>query len=236
MILQRIVFVLIILFQLNGYSQEVPSQGNPSGSLLDENVKLDQKEKISTVFRDLVVVQRKAKDKAHHYLFSPTLNFDFSDGPVTMYSLNLNFGYALSDFWEVYFNYVPSFVKNERDMIKKVSDLAIKNGMPPLTINYSKPMTQMGLSVLWAPAYGKDSWGPYSIIRSDTFFKLGIMQIAYENNSGMRYDFQLGKTFFISKWWNLRVSAGLNQIESYLDSIRSTSVIAVMEGGFVYYF
>ncbi len=211
---------------------EVPVNVDPANVLLDESVRLDQKEKISTVFRDLVVVQRKAKDKADHILFSPTFNFDFSDGPMTMYGLNLNFGYALSDFWEVYLNYVPMFIANERDMLKKVS-AAINQ---TLSVKYSKPTSQIGFSVLWAPAYGKDSWGPYSIVRSDTFFKFGISQIAYESNSGLRYDLQLGKTFFISKWWNLRVSVGLNSVESYLNSTKSSSTIAVMEGGLVYYF
>lgn len=218
------------------FAEKTPEVQNSNMEPLDESVRLNQKEKISTVFRDLVVVQRKAKDKAQHILFSPTMNLDFSDGPVTMYGLNLNFGYAISDFWEVYLNYVPLFITNERDLLKKVDEIVKPYVGAPLAIKYSKPVSQLGVNVFWAPAYGKDSWGPYSIVRSDTFFKFGVAQITYDVNAGMRYDLQLGKTFFISQWWNLRVSAGLNSVETYLASVKGTSTIAVMEAGLVYYF
>ena len=80
----------------------------------------------------------------------------------------------------------------------------------------------MGIDINWVPIYGKDSWGAFGIIRSDTFFNLHVGQIKYEQNSGLKYKFALGKTFFLSSLWNCRVQAGGAMIEAY-----STSYAAI---------
>lgn len=131
---------------------------NPATPLDPASRVVEEKDQVSNVFKDIVVVQRKAKDKARKFLVNPGITFDFSDGPISMYAVNTNLGYALSDFWEVYLNLVPAFIVQERSIVKKISGLTLQNGKQA-TITYSKPKTQYGLEVLYLPAYGKDSWG-----------------------------------------------------------------------------
>lgn len=193
---------------------------------------------IVNVYRDMVVVQRKAKEKAGRFLFHTFGSFDFSDGPTTQYGLNLNLGYALSDYFEVYANFVPLFVANEREVVKQVRNLVLVDG-DKVELTYSKPKLQYGVDLLWAPAYGKDSWGPYSIVRSDTFIKLGIGSIQYEQESGMRFSLTVGKTFFLSRMLNLRLAAGGAYLQAVIgDQVSKEKkfyMVGLFETGLVWY-
>lgn len=201
---------------------------------LNQDVKMDIDERVNKVFRDMVVVQRKAKNKARSFLFVPQLGLDFSDGPITLYTLNTNVGYALSDFWEIYLNYVPAFVTNERSIVKKISELKLANG-DSASITYSRPKSQIGAEILYAPAYGKDSWGPYSIVRSDTFFKFGAAQITYDVGSGSRYWLMVGKTYFMHDYFNFRISVGSHYVQTIVDEKKEFNGIFVIESGLVFY-
>lgn len=210
----------------------------PSGAAerLDTSLKPDDagSEDVGSIFRDMVVVQRKAKNKAGRALFYSYGSFDFSDGPTTMYGLNLDLGYAMSDHWEVYLNAVPAFITSERDVAKRVRSLTLLNG-DRAEISYSKPKAQYGLEILWAPAYGKDSWGPYSIVRSDTFFKLGLGAIQYDADVGQRYNLTIGKTFFLSRFFNLRASAGGSYLQTVVQERKTFYFVGIIETGVVWY-
>lgn len=190
---------------------------------------VEQKDKVFDIFEDVVVVQRKAKDKRGKFLLNPGMTLDFSDGPTTLYTMNMNLGYAMSDFFEAYVNIVPAFVTKDRSIVTKLSEYNIQ-------VKASKPTAQYGLELLWLPAYGKDSWGPYSIVRSDTFFKLGYAMIQFESGSGSRVSLLVGKTYFLYEWFNLRIGAGLNILETIVDNKKQSSPVAVIESGFVFYF
>jgi hypothetical protein len=190
---------------------------------------------ISQVYRNMVVVQRKAKQKANRWLFYAYGSFDFSDEPTTMYGINLDVGYAVSDYWEVYLNYVPYFIANQRDIVSKINGLQYPDGTPA-TLSYAKPKSQIGGEILWAPAYGKDSWGPHSIVRSDTFFKLAVGDVQYEGSSGLRTSLSLGKTFFLSSLFNFRISTGASYIQTVVDSQSKSYVVAIIEAGTIWYF
>ncbi len=195
----------------------------------------EEADAISRVFRDMIVVQRKAKQKAHKFLFAPYGSFDFSDGPTTMYGLNLNVGYALSDYWEVYANYVPTFITSEREVVRQVHNLTLADGSTA-NLSYATPKSQYGLEVLWAPAYGKDSWGPYSIVRSDTFIKMGLGVINYSSDVGSRYNLAIGKTFFLSRFFNLRLDAGASYLQAIINNQKKYYVVSIIESGVVWYF
>lgn len=203
---------------------------------LDRNLKPDQKDEISALFENVVAVQRRAKVKKGSWLFNPYLSFDFSDSPSTMYGLNLNGGYAFSEFWEVYLNYVPSYVTNERQIAKKVRDLGTLADGTKADISYEKAKYSYGLEVNWLPAYGKDSWGPYQIIRSDTFLNFGAYQIKYETTTGMKYKLMVGKTFFISPLVNIRAQGGASYLETVSLAQKNSAVIGLLEAGMVFYF
>ncbi len=221
-------------------TQSIPT-GNAFSTPLDQSARLNTTDdQVSSVFRNMVVVQRKAKDKGRKILFAPSLTFEFSDGPIAMYPMNMDVGYAFSDFFEVYLNFVPGFYVKERPIVKKISDLQTTDGKQA-KITYSSPKTQMGVNVLWIPAYGKDSWSPYRIIRSDTFLKFSLANITYKDDlgtggTGSRFSFMVGKTYFLSQYLNIRLAVGWMQLESFIDSKKAADTITIMESGFVFYF
>jgi hypothetical protein len=211
---------------------------------LNPEVRLEVAENVSKVFRDMVVVQRKAKIKAKHFLVNPNMGVDFSDGPATLYTMNLNLGYAISDFWEVYLNYAPGFIVQERGIVKMLDSQVVydvNQQQQKIRIQYAKPKSQMGAEVLWAPAYGKDSWGPYTMFRSDTFFKVGIYQVDFpdEKKQGMRYAIMGGKTYFAGKHFNVRVAAGFHHMQTFVGMTESEkqkyNTLLFIEGGLVFY-
>lgn len=239
-------FLLLIVILLSSpvaKAQTAAAQQPAAGRTnLDRSLEPTNQDEISALFENVIAVQRKAKVKSGKFLFAPVMSFDFSDAVYTMYGLNLSFGYALSEFWEVYFTYTPSFVSNERSISKKVRELpAYADGSKPAIVA-EKAKSEMGIDINWVPIYGKDSWGPFGIIRSDTFLNLHVGQVKYEQNSGLKYKFALGKTFFLTPFWNLRVQAGGAMLEAYSTSDASIAAkkesvtIGLLEGGFVFYF
>lgn len=199
---------------------------------LDRNLKLGPSDEVSSLFDNVVAVQRKAKQKSGHFLFAPVLSLDFSDSPYTMYGLNLSFGYALGEFWEIYLTYTPTFITTERTISKQIKD--VSGGL--YTVDTEKAKSMLGADINWVPIYGKDSWGPYGIVRSDTFVNFSVGQMKYEQHSGMKYKIALGKTFFFSDYWNLRVQAGPSSIETYSQGKKQNIFIGLIEAGLVYYF
>ncbi len=237
----------IVLLML-AFAPQVHSQTPTNDSkavALDRSLEPTQQDEISSLFENVVAVQRKAKIKKGHFLFHTNLSFDFSDAPYTMYALNLNMGYAVNEYWEIYLNYVPTYSTSERNISKKVKELPAYTsdpytGLQP-SISSEKAKSSYGVEINWVPIYGKDSWGAYGIVRSDTFLNIGFGQIKYETKSGNKTKLMLGKTFFISDYFNLRMQAGGSVLESFSTSLtgvsqKETIVIGLLEFGTVFYF
>jgi hypothetical protein len=219
----------LILFHPTAQSQVTP---------LDGRLKLNQQDEVSSVFESIVAVQRKAKVKTGHFLFNPMFSFDFSDAPYTQYSLQLNIGYAFSESLEVYLAYSPVFIATERNLSKQIRKVSSE----AYTIFAEKPQSFLGVEVDWIPIYGKDSWGPYHIVRSDTFLNFSYGQITYEKSQGNKIKFMLGKTFFFSEHLNFRVQAGPSLIETFsstkIDPVtkKESITVGLIESGFVFYY
>lgn len=240
-------FIALMLFTFPGLAQvSEPESTSTTGSgkqekAADKNIALDKSlqptisDEVSSLFENVVAVQRKAKVKSGSFLFSPYLSFDFSDSPYTMYGLNLSVGYALGEFWEVYLNYVPAYSTNERSISKKVRDLGpLRSGDTP-EISIEKAKSSYGLEINWVPIYGKDSWGPYGIVRSDSFLSLGLYQMKYTDSSGNKYKLMMGKTFFIGDWFNLRLQAGAASVETVSLGKKEPLLMGLIELGLVFY-
>ena len=216
---RTLIFLGAVSTSVLGYAQQTP---------LDKSLGSQVEDGVTSIFRDMGVVQKRAMPKAGRFLFYNSMAFDFSDGPYSMYALNVNPGYAFSDFFEIYLNYVPYFLHRPRkivstvdayntnnDLYRKRSDGSCSGGSPgaecfdpiDIAIDAVAPKMQIGLELIWAPLYGKDSLGMRSIIRSDTFFKLGFAQITFDNaakDKGYKTHFGVGKTFFLNSWLGLR--------------------------------
>ena len=202
---------------------------------LDPALKPDlTQDNASRVFNEMGVVQRKAMYKSERFLLSTFGAFDFSDGPYTNYSFNLNPGYALSDFFEIYLNYVPTFITSPRPIVNTVRGMKFPNG-DDVGLVVPKPKSQFGLEFLWAPAYGKDSLGMHRVIRSDTFFKFGVAKIQYESDSAMRYVAGVGKTYFIGRSLGFRLCIDYAYMQTILNSVKQFQSIVFVESGFVLY-
>jgi outer membrane beta-barrel protein len=229
------IYLSILSFSSGAWSQTENSGGSAA---LDPRLKLNSADEVSPVFEGIVAVQRKAKVKSGSFLFAPMFSYDFSDAPYTQYSVQLNFGYAISDLWEVYLAYSPTFIANERDLAKQIK--TISNGL--YAIDAQKPQSFTGIEVNWLPIYGKDSWGPYSIVRSDTFINFSYGQIQYNRDVGNRIKVAVGKTFFFSDLLNVRVQAGPSSVETFsrptgaTKDRKETITIGLLEAGLVFYF
>jgi hypothetical protein len=232
----KIVFISLFLSVCTFAQPQTPAAENRKRVSLDRSLEPSISEEISSLFENVVAVQRKAKVKSGKFIFAPYLSFDFSDSPQTMYAANFNLGYAAGEFWEIYFNYVPAYVNNERSISKKVRQLpAYPDGTVPF-LYVEKAKNSYGIEVNWIPVYGKDSWGPYGIVRSDTFLNIGFSRINYEVHTAVKTKLALGKTFFISDYWNLRLQAGGSFLETFNQEKKEIIVIGLLEGGLVYYF
>ncbi|AZZ37427.1 hypothetical protein CIK05_11685 [Bdellovibrio sp. qaytius] len=207
---------------------------------LDKTLKPSESDDSSLFFENVVAVQRKAKKKAGKFLFFPYFSLDFSDSPFTQYGLVLDAGYAIGEFWEVYLSYVPFYITNERNLSKQVKELTLQNGEKAV-IATEKAKSSIGIEINWVPIYGKDSWGPYGIIRSDTFFNFGISSMKFEKDSGMKFKVMVGKTFFISDMINFRLQTGAAMVDSFTQQStgtikKATDTLGLLEGGLVFYF
>ncbi len=186
------------------------------------------------VFKDSVVIQNRAFIKSKKLLFSSYFSFDFSDGPYTMYSLNTDIGYATSETWEFYASIAPVFVSTQRAIVSEIQKAA-NNAGSSLTVTEAKPQFQYGITALWAPLYGKDTWNFSHIIRSDMFLKTFFGMVNYDSGTGFRTSLIAGKTFF-AKNWNLRLGAGAGFVQNIVNSQQVLSTVALFETGVVFYY
>ena len=192
-------------------------------------------EEISVVLKDMGVVQRKGMNKARKLLLSSYVGMDFSDGPFSMYSVNFDVGYALSDFWEIYLNAAPFYINSRRSIVDKVEGLTLQNGAQA-TITAALAKRQFGAELLWAPLYGKDSFGIRTVIRSDTFLKAGVSQVYYDTgDTGLRLHLGAGKTYFLGGRVGLRLTVSGNYQQTIVDQVKSFVPIIMVETGLVFY-
>jgi hypothetical protein len=239
--------VAVLFYSLSGMGDEIVthqksttpekySAGTPAESVaLDPSLKPENPDEYADVYKDMGVVQRKAMKKKGSFLISAYGSFDFSDGPYTMYSLNVNPGYALSDTWEVYLNYAPVFFVSPRQIVSKIESLTLANGQQA-GVDAPRPTTAFGAEILWAPMYGKDSFGLRAIVRSDTFLKLGVSDILYDGGgNGLRFILGFGKTFFLGPKCGLRLTVDGGDVQTILDNVKSFQLMALIETGFVFY-
>jgi len=199
-------------------------------------------EEAPSVLKDMGVVQKKEFSKKGKFLLSTFMSLEFADGPSTIYAINFNPGYALSEFFEVYVNLVPVFLTQERSIVQEVSKLQLANGRTA-SITAADPKYQFGIEGLWAFGYGKESVGLSSLLRSDTFIKAGASIIKYPSNNGWRIHTALGKSFFIGKWASFRLSIGSTFLQTIVEvtdsngarSAKQSGFFAFIESGFVLY-
>jgi outer membrane beta-barrel protein len=188
----------------------------------------------SNVFQNMGVVQKKAMKKRNKFLLSSYFSLDFSDGPYTNYSFHINPGYAVSDFLEIYLSFAPAYIVSARPIVSQVNSITLSDGT-----NYSliaaRPKMEYGVEALWAPLYGKDSFGISSIIRSDTFLKFGATQVKYDSTNGMSFKLGIGKTFFLGNTVGLRLCIDYDYLQTVINDVKSFNGVLLTELGLTFY-
>jgi hypothetical protein len=218
--------ILIALFSNSALGQELDPSLAPSEASIQD---------LQDTYNDMGVVQRRAKKKAGKYLFSTFGTVDFSAGPRALHSFSTNVGYALSDYFELYASLTPVFITVDREITRQIAAFKLENGKQA-KLEGADPRLQYGVEALWAPAYGKDSWGPNTLIRSDTFLRFFAGQLMYETDTGLRFSVSLGKTFFVSNWFNVRIAAGASYLEEIVNSTKTFVTVGFIDSGLVWYF
>ncbi len=221
--MKKIIIILSFL-SLNLFAQE---EVKPKEKKLD----LDQKiltevdPKVGdTLFKNMVVIQKKSIDKKGRFLFDTHLSFDYSDTPKTMTGLVLGVGYSLNDNFEIGGTITPYFMSKEK------SDLANNLVM-------ASPKLESSVYLNWFFMYGKEAYGPYRILRSDTFLKFFYSKIQYADSlSGTRIGFYIGKDYYWTKNMVIRLAFGLASQESFINQTSHSSTVALFEPGLVYFF
>jgi hypothetical protein len=212
--IHHIVFAALFLAGVLASSRSAFAQSD--GAKLDERILKDTDREFGGVYRDMGVVQRKAMNKENRLLLSLFGSLDLSDLPYSNLGLNVDVGWAFSDFFEVYFHYSPFFMNQLRNYAKQLDQYTDGSGNTPL-VNLSKMKAGYGVTIVWAPSYGKDSIGSQTILRSDTFFKFSYSRTSFEGlntatlvkekNGANTYTLGVGKTFFFGKYVGARVVA-----------------------------
>jgi outer membrane beta-barrel protein len=212
------------------------SQAAFASEPLDTTLKPEDAHDPPQIFKDMGVVQKRAMSKRLRFLTSLYGTFDFSDGPFYTYSLNINPGFAISDFFEIYIHFSPLFIQQPKSIVSYIESLRLENGQQA-TLVTAQPWLQYGIELLWSPLYGKDSLGMKHIIRSDTFFKLGGMNTHYRGSAGtgLRFNLGIGKTFFLTRWFGIRATATGNAWQTILDSVKQFRFFFNVEAGVMFY-
>jgi hypothetical protein len=221
--MKKIIIILSFL-SLNLIAQE---EAKPKEKKLD----LDQKiltevdPKVGdTLFKNMVVVQKKAIEKKGRFLFDAHFSFDYSDTPKTMTGVVLGVGYSINDSFEIGGSITPFFMSKEK------SDLANN-------LDMAAPKLESSIYLNWFFMYGKEAYGPYRILRSDTFLKFFYSKIQYEDSfSGARLGFYVGKDYYWTKNMVIRLAFGLASQESFINQVSHSSTVALFEPGLVYFF
>jgi outer membrane beta-barrel protein len=194
-------------------------------------------DEIPPIYKEVSIVQNKAMQKAHRFLLSPYISLDFSDSPYNQYGTAIDVGYALSDFWEIYVHTVPYYITNLRSYVRQIQDngLQFPDGSLPQIVT-AEPKRELGGSILWAFAYGKDSVGTKNLIRSDTFLRFSASSIQYSSTSGLNFGLGFGKTFFINRYWGLRATlqGSYLQTPNFVGTKDYRSALSIELGTIVY--
>jgi hypothetical protein len=225
------------MFSLAIQAEDIPATAAQTKPVvLDKKILMDDESKgIDSLFKNMIVVQKKAIERKDKFILFTNFLFDFSDNPKTMYCASVGIGYALLENLELQVSVSPFFISNDRASVKAVRQLQLADGATADLVAPNPTMAITG-SAIWVFAYGKDAYGPYSIIRSDTFLKLSYAKIQYKGGlSGGYIAPLLGKTFFISKYFNFRLAAGIAQQTSYINQQVQKTLIGLIEPGFIWF-
>ena len=232
--MKNLIFAFISLFSLFAFSEDGEKS---SGSILDRSaLTLNVEKNLSHILPDINVVSKRSYDKSSSLLFHTALSIDYSDSPLAYDAFGFGFGYATESNLEFNFNYYLGHTNSVRTINDSVAAIDIGSGQKA-SITAPKAQSGMELNLIYNFLYGKESWGPESVLRFETFLKFGYRTISYDAGvSGDRIMLQFGKTLLLSPGFNLRASIGPSTISYYVNGSKFSSMAALFELGTISYF
>lgn len=227
----KIIIFCLCLFSSNLWAQEEPIKPQPIEKKLELDPKIlneEESKNSDSLFKNMMVMQKKAISKSNRFLFDSNLSFDYSDSPKTMHALNFGIGYSFNEKLELSLRFSPLFLANDRPLFKETSKTS------SVTLVANKPKSLMGLNINYQLAYGKDALSFNNILRSETFLRMFYNQIAFESSkSGSQMGIGIGKSFFINKNLGFRFSVSYVYSSFFINDESLSTNAAIIEPGLV---
>lgn len=232
-----ILFIILFGFKLSAQESESQAIVDKDKEIMSAKTFNDEeKRNLDSLFKHMVVIQKKAIVRNKKTFIDLNFSFDFSDNPKTMYSGGIGLGYAFLENLEFHVGVSPLYINSDRGSVDAIRQLQLQNGY---YADLKSPVVKMSVygELYWIFAYGKDAYGPFSIVRSDTFLKLKYTNLMFKDNTnGTVISTYLGKTFFINKYFNFRFSAGVGKLDTTINSRKQSIYIGLIEPGLVWFF
>lgn len=203
---------------------------------LNPSALANDKSNLSSAIPSIDIIQRRVVEKNSKGIVQVFASLDFSDAPEGVQMVGFSGGYSFQNNFEVSIGYFPVQFAQERSIVKMVKGLTLDNGQ---TANLDSPKSKGAYEVhgIWNLAYGKEAWSPESIVRSETFIKIGYRQLQFEGNlNGEKIYASFGKTFLFSPAFNFRLAAGVGTSSFYVNNEKLNSFVGLFEIGHLFYF
>jgi hypothetical protein len=193
---------------------------------LDQTI-LHETDELSTdpLFRNIIAVQRKVLERKKRISFGSGFAFNYSDTPKSMHHLNFNLSYGLSEIFEIGATVSPIYLSSKRSVLENSS------------IQFNSPKMELGAFVNYYFLFGKDSFGPLTTFRSDTFGVFEFSQIQYaESKSGTKLTIGIGKNYYLKKGLNLNLRFAHSMFSYFLNDEEKNSSSFEFRPSLIYIF
>ncbi len=178
------------------------------------------------LFKNIIAVQRKILERKKRFSFGSGFAFNYSDAPKSMHHLNFNFSYGLSETFEIGTTVSPFYMSSEKSVLENSSNY-----------QFNSPKMELGGFVNYYFLFGKDSFGPLTTFRSDTFGVFEFSQIQYaESKSSTKLTIGIGKNYYLKKGLNFNLRFAHSMFGYFLNDEEKKSSSFEFRPGLVYIF
>ncbi|MCH2534376.1 MAG: outer membrane beta-barrel domain-containing protein [Bdellovibrionales bacterium] len=187
-----------------------------------------------SAFEDIAIIQRKFLPKTERFELSGSGMFTMNNPFFNNMGASLRLSYYFTEEWGVEFNYTTLSVSE-----KDVTENLVKRNIQ--TDSLVKPESYTGISVKWAPIYGKMALVDKKIVPFDIYFAAGLGQTKTQDSNDITFTGSTGQIFAITKSiafkWDLTVNFYSPEIQtSSGDTLKQNQEDLILGLGISYFF